>query len=140
MLSLPGHRSSVWGLDVSSDGAFVLSVGQDRSLRVWERGDDLVFVEEERERAMEFEVDRAATGGHSTAASSSGGSGSAGGSGSGSGVAEGTVGSVEGDTSAGSSSSLASIDSVRGGEMLMDALDLVLTELALQAERTAAAR
>jgi U3 small nucleolar RNA-associated protein 12 len=128
----------VWGLDVSSDGAFVLSVGQDRSLRVWERGDDLVFVEEERERAMEFEVDRAATGGNGTAASGSGGSAGVGGSG----VAEGAVGSVEGDTSAGSSSSssLASIDSVRGGEMLMDALDLVLTELALQAERTAAAR
>lgn len=110
---------------MAADGSFALSAGQDRSLRLWARGEDLVFVEEERERAMEVEVDRAASGGHS---------GSAGGG------AEGAVGSVEGDSAAASAASLPSVDSVRGGEMLMDALDLAQAEMALQAERTAAAR
>ncbi len=45
---------------MSSDGCFLYSVGQDRSIRVWEKGDDLVFVEEERERALEAQVDLAA--------------------------------------------------------------------------------
>jgi WD40 repeat protein len=49
ILLLPGHRGSVWALEVSpQDGAQVVSVGQDRTVRVWERGEDLVFVEEER--------------------------------------------------------------------------------------------
>jgi U3 small nucleolar RNA-associated protein 12 len=49
VLLLPGHRGSVWGLELTpQDGAQVFSVGQDRTVRVWERGEDLVFVEEER--------------------------------------------------------------------------------------------
>ena len=60
MLSLPGHKGSVWGLDVSLDGSFCLTVGQDRTLRSWARGEDLVFVEEERERVLEAQADRAA--------------------------------------------------------------------------------
>jgi WD40 repeat protein len=48
VLLLPGHRAAIWGLDVAPDGSFCMTVGQDRSLRVWERTDDLVFVEEER--------------------------------------------------------------------------------------------
>ena len=28
VLLLPGHRSSVWGLDVAADGSFCLSAGQ----------------------------------------------------------------------------------------------------------------
>ena len=135
----------MWGLDVSADGAFVLSAGQDRSLRVWARGDDLVFVEEEKERAMEHAVDRAAAVGSAnsagTGAGAGAGAGGVGGIGVGVWVSDGVVGSVEGDASAAAgASSLASIDSVRGGEMLMDALDLVQAELALQAERTAVAR
>ena len=31
---------------------------QDRSLRVWARGEDLVFVEEEKERALDFQGDQ----------------------------------------------------------------------------------
>ena len=50
MLLLPGHRGSVWGMDLTQQdgGAQLYSCGQDRSVRLWERGDDLVFVEEER--------------------------------------------------------------------------------------------
>ena len=57
ILHLPGHTSGIWGLDVSADASFVTSVGQDRSIRVWERNtSDLVFVEEEKELAMEAMV------------------------------------------------------------------------------------
>lgn len=48
ILYLPNHISSVWGVAVSPDGSYAVSVGQDRSLRIWERTDDLVFIEEER--------------------------------------------------------------------------------------------
>ena len=38
-----------------------VSSGQDRSMRIWRRGEDLVFIEEEREREMEAEVDQQAS-------------------------------------------------------------------------------
>ena len=38
------------GLAVSSDGSQLASAGKDRTLRVWCRTDEPVFIEEERER------------------------------------------------------------------------------------------
>jgi U3 small nucleolar RNA-associated protein 12 len=43
---MEGHQAEVWGLAVSTDGAFVLSGGHDRSLRVWQRTEDMVFLDE----------------------------------------------------------------------------------------------
>ena len=57
ILYLPGHLSAVWGLDVSSDAAVCVSSGQDRSLRVWSKTEDLVFIEEEKERALEAQAE-----------------------------------------------------------------------------------
>lgn len=45
---LPGHRGSVWSLGMSPDASRLYSCGQDRSIRLWVRTEDLVFVEEER--------------------------------------------------------------------------------------------
>lgn len=42
-----------WTLEVSPDGSFVLSGGHDRSLRLWRRTEEMVFLEEEREKEME---------------------------------------------------------------------------------------
>lgn len=42
-----------WALEVSPDGSFVLSGGHDRSLRFWRRTDEMVFLEEEREKELE---------------------------------------------------------------------------------------
>jgi U3 small nucleolar RNA-associated protein 12 len=53
ILVLNGHGAEVNCLAVSRTGAFVLSGGMDRQVRVWERTKDIVFVEEERERQME---------------------------------------------------------------------------------------
>lgn len=57
ILQLPGHVSGIWGLDISSDTSVITTVSQDRSIRLWERNvNDFVFIEEEKERAMEAMV------------------------------------------------------------------------------------
>ena len=53
LLELPGHSGAVWCLALSRRGDFVISGGQDRSLRRWERTQEPFFVEEERERRLE---------------------------------------------------------------------------------------
>lgn len=60
-MNLPGHFSCIWSLDVPFDGSFCVSASQDRSMRIWKRTEDLVFIEEERERAFEAQVETAAT-------------------------------------------------------------------------------
>jgi WD40 repeat protein len=48
VLVLPGHRSAVWGMELAPDASFCVTAGQDRSIRLWRRTEDMVFVEEER--------------------------------------------------------------------------------------------
>ena len=60
ILCLPGHCAAAWGVDVSPEGAYCVSVGGDRTLRVWRRSEEQVFVEEERERALEAQIDEEA--------------------------------------------------------------------------------
>jgi U3 small nucleolar RNA-associated protein 12 len=58
ILILNGHFAEVSCLSISRTGAFVLSGGMDRQVRVWERTQDIVFLEEERERELEHMFDR----------------------------------------------------------------------------------
>jgi U3 small nucleolar RNA-associated protein 12 len=58
ILLLNGHCAEVNCLAVSRTGAFVLSGGMDRQVRVWERTSDIVFLEEERERELEQLFDK----------------------------------------------------------------------------------
>jgi U3 small nucleolar RNA-associated protein 12 len=51
--TLEGHHASVWALVVSSDGSFVVSGSQDKSLRLWLRTEEQLFLEEEKENALE---------------------------------------------------------------------------------------
>jgi len=53
ILILNGHFAEVSCLSISRTGAFVMTGGLDRQVRVWERTKDIVFLEEEREREME---------------------------------------------------------------------------------------
>jgi len=53
ILELRGHTSEVWSLCISNDGEFVVSASNDRSIRMWTRTMDQVFLEEEREDRME---------------------------------------------------------------------------------------
>jgi len=50
---LNGHKGEVWAMAVSRTGEMIVSAGHDKSIRSWEVGDDLVFLEEERERELE---------------------------------------------------------------------------------------
>jgi U3 small nucleolar RNA-associated protein 12 len=58
ILLLSGHGAEINCLAVSRTGAFVLSGGMDRQVRVWERTKDIVFLEEERERELEQVFDK----------------------------------------------------------------------------------
>jgi WD40 repeat protein len=46
ILTLQGHTGPVWSLIVSLDGGMALTCSQDRSLRLWGRTDEPVFLEE----------------------------------------------------------------------------------------------
>merc|ERR1712070_855975 len=57
ILSLESHVGEVWSLAVASDGAFFVSSGHDKALRFWERTNDIVFPEEEKDKALEKAFD-----------------------------------------------------------------------------------
>ena len=62
VLLLNGHCAEVNCVAISRTGAFVLSGGMDRQVRVWERTQDIVFLEEERERRLEQIFDKVESG------------------------------------------------------------------------------
>ncbi|KAJ1924236.1 beta transducin [Tieghemiomyces parasiticus] len=57
IMKLEGHQAEVWGLVISRFGNWVFSTGQDRSIRVWVRTEEPLFPEEEKERDMEEEYE-----------------------------------------------------------------------------------
>ena len=59
ILLLTGHFAEVNCLAVGRTGAFILSASMDRQVRVWERTKDMVFLDEEKERALEDIFDKA---------------------------------------------------------------------------------
>lgn len=50
---LPAHQAEVWCLCITSDGLSMISTSHDHSIRVWVASDDQVFLEEEREKEMD---------------------------------------------------------------------------------------
>ncbi|KIJ37465.1 hypothetical protein M422DRAFT_178030 [Sphaerobolus stellatus SS14] len=50
---LEGHHGEVWALALSNHGKFVVTGSHDKSIRVWEKLDEPLFLEEERERELE---------------------------------------------------------------------------------------
>ncbi|CAI5738910.1 unnamed protein product [Hyaloperonospora brassicae] len=108
------HFGEIWGLAVSSDGSFVVSCSHDRSLCKYVRTEDQVFIEEEKEKEMEqlFEDEL-------TSSSTSKGPAL--------GKEKGEAGEEAHDASA--SAAKRTIESVRAGESLMEAIDLAEAEL-----------
>jgi U3 small nucleolar RNA-associated protein 12 len=51
--SLEGQRGEVWFISVSSDGELVASASRDRLMRIWRRTDEQLFLEEEQDRRMD---------------------------------------------------------------------------------------
>lgn len=50
---LEGHHGEVWAMAVSRTGEKIITASHDKSIRIWDVSDDLIFLEEEREREME---------------------------------------------------------------------------------------
>ncbi|KAI8320708.1 Utp12-domain-containing protein [Martensiomyces pterosporus] len=55
---LEGSHGDVWALAVAKHGNFVVASSQDRSIRIWEKTEEPLFLEEERERELEELYDR----------------------------------------------------------------------------------
>ncbi|KAJ2727197.1 beta transducin [Coemansia sp. Benny D115] len=55
---LEGSHGDVWALAVAKFGNFVVASSQDRSIRVWDKTEEPLFLEEERERELEEMYDR----------------------------------------------------------------------------------
>ena len=51
--TMSGHHGDVSSLAVGSKGSIVVSAGIDRSIRIWEKSEEPLFLEEERERELE---------------------------------------------------------------------------------------
>jgi U3 small nucleolar RNA-associated protein 12 len=52
-MKLEGHHGEVWALAVAKHGSFVITGSHDRSMRIWEKTDEQLFLEEEREKELE---------------------------------------------------------------------------------------
>lgn len=50
---LEGHHGEIWAVAPGHSGKVVVTAGADRSIRTWEKTDEPLFLEEEREREME---------------------------------------------------------------------------------------
>ncbi|KAI6047282.1 WD-repeat-containing protein [Pisolithus marmoratus] len=55
---LDGHHSEIWALAVSNHGKFVVTGSHDKSIRLWEKLDEPLFPEEEREAELENVFER----------------------------------------------------------------------------------
>lgn len=58
IVTLSGHHGQVWTLAVSDDGKYVATAGHDRSIRLWERTQEPLVLEDERETEREAEADQ----------------------------------------------------------------------------------
>ena len=56
--TLEGHQKEVWCVDVSGSGDFVVTSSHDKSIRVWERTDEPLVLEDERETARELQYEQ----------------------------------------------------------------------------------
>ena len=50
---LPAHQSEVWCMAISRNGLFMCSTSHDHSIRLWSATSDQVFLEEEREKELD---------------------------------------------------------------------------------------
>nr|XP_018261192.1 U3 small nucleolar RNA-associated protein 12 [Kwoniella dejecticola CBS 10117]OBR83350.1 U3 small nucleolar RNA-associated protein 12 [Kwoniella dejecticola CBS 10117] len=50
---LEGHHGEIWALATSNNRQFVVTGSHDKSIRIWEKTDEPLFLEEEREREIE---------------------------------------------------------------------------------------
>jgi len=60
IITFQGHQGAVWALTISSNGKYVVSASADKSLRLWERTQEPLILEEEQEMEREEEFEKTA--------------------------------------------------------------------------------
>lgn len=50
---LKGHHGEIWAMIVSRTGDFIVTASHDKSIRIWTKTDEPIFLEEEHERELE---------------------------------------------------------------------------------------
>eukprot|EP00039_Didymoeca_costata_P011043 m.151691 g.151691 ORF g.151691 m.151691 type:complete len:894 (+) comp15042_c0_seq2:206-2887(+) len=58
IVTLEGHLAEVSGAAITSNGAKLITISQDRSIRYWERSDEILNLEEEREIEREAQYNK----------------------------------------------------------------------------------
>ncbi|CAN9238163.1 unnamed protein product [Alternaria alternata] len=48
-----GHHGEIWAMTVARTGDFIVTASHDKSIRIWTRSEEPIFLEEERERELE---------------------------------------------------------------------------------------
>jgi U3 small nucleolar RNA-associated protein 12 len=48
-----GHHGEIWAMAVARTGDFIVSASHDKSIRIWTRSDEPIFLEEEQEKELE---------------------------------------------------------------------------------------
>ncbi|KAF2830965.1 WD40 repeat-like protein [Ophiobolus disseminans] len=48
-----GHHGEIWAMTVARTGDFVVTASHDKSIRIWTKSEEPIFLEEERERELE---------------------------------------------------------------------------------------
>ncbi|CAD2100082.1 U3 small nucleolar RNA-associated protein 12, putative [Plasmodium vinckei brucechwatti] len=59
--TIDGKFGILTSLTISLDDNFFIASGSHKSIRCWKRGDDLIFLEEEREKELNLEIEKEAT-------------------------------------------------------------------------------
>lgn len=115
--TMEGHHGEVWALAVGARGDVVVSSGADRSLRVWEKTEEPLFLEEEREKEQEKLFEQADREARDREEAQTGAVGS---------LAGNASGAADGDTVEQEASAVTGSNSqgLMAGERLVEALDL----------------
>jgi U3 small nucleolar RNA-associated protein 12 len=50
---MKGHHGEIWAMTIARTGDFIVTASHDKSIRIWSKSDEPIFLEEEREREME---------------------------------------------------------------------------------------
>ncbi|KAF3046482.1 hypothetical protein E8E12_010078 [Didymella heteroderae] len=48
-----GHHGEIWAMTLARTGDFIVTASHDKSIRIWSKSDEPIFLEEERERELE---------------------------------------------------------------------------------------
>ncbi len=48
-----GHHGEIWAMTLARNGDFIVTASHDKSIRIWTKSDEPIFLEEERERELE---------------------------------------------------------------------------------------